>query len=159
MEGSPSGRDRYKRSMSEEQVHWARGVLIVGCMLGVVLLFLVVWSLLQYGTKDAPEIRGLAPIAASGTAGSAGQATATAAAAATPTPITATARQSPYVRSGPGTNYEIIGSLQEGSSVPVIGRTPDGSWLQVMLPNGQRGWSGSGLLTVAGGVTSIPVTQ
>lgn len=35
------------------------------------------------------------------------------------------------VRSGPSTGNPIIGRLQRGQSVPVIGRTPDGAWLQI----------------------------
>lgn len=159
MDSFPSGRDRYEHATAEGQVRWARGALIVASMVGVILIFFIVLSLLQYGTRENPEIRGLAPVAGSATAASAAQATATAGASGSSREIRAVVRETPYVRSGPGTNYQIIGSLQDGSTVPVIGRTPDSSWLQVMLPNGQRGWSGAGFLTVSGGVNSIPVTQ
>ena len=39
------------------------------------------------------------------------------------------------IRSGPGTNYERVGSLNFGESVPVLGRNSSGTWIQT-----DKGW-------------------
>jgi len=132
-------------------------MFIVAAMLGIVLVFFVALSALQFGTKDVPTIRGLVPVLASGTPGA--QATATAASTGTPGQLTAVVHQFPNVHSSPGTDSQIIGNLQDGTTVNVIGRTSDAAWLQVMLPDGRRGWSSASLLTVTGGVNNVPVTQ
>lgn len=45
------------------------------------------------------------------------------------------------VRSGPGTQYAIIGAVNQNDRLPVTGR-PRGycNWFQVQLPSGQLGW-------------------
>ena len=50
------------------------------------------------------------------------------------------------VRSGPGTEYPVIGKLTLGQRLPE--RSRSGSWVEVTLPNGQTGW-------VAGWLTSV----
>lgn len=56
--------------------------------------------------------------------------------------ITATVYQTVNVRSGPGTQYEIIGQLSEGDTVPVLARDSAATrWLNVALPAGDvTGW-------------------
>jgi uncharacterized protein YraI len=44
------------------------------------------------------------------------------------------------VRSGPGTNYPVIGILREGSVVRVLARNSDSSWYNVELEEGQTAW-------------------
>lgn len=46
------------------------------------------------------------------------------------------------VRSGPGTNYEVLGLLRAGQAVEVIGRSPEGAWWQIVFPpnTGALGW-------------------
>lgn len=44
------------------------------------------------------------------------------------------------VRSGPGTDFETIESLENGSQVAIVGGNDAGTWLQVALPNGAQGW-------------------
>lgn len=44
------------------------------------------------------------------------------------------------IRSGPGVNYGIIGTLNANTTVPVIGRNGEGSWWQIKLTNDVMGW-------------------
>lgn len=55
---------------------------------------------------------------------------------------TATANVNVNVRRGPGTEYKIIGLLEEGQRAEVIGISPDGGWWVLNLPSveGGRGW-------------------
>ncbi|MCB0201826.1 MAG: SH3 domain-containing protein, partial [Anaerolineae bacterium] len=62
---------------------------------------------------------------------------------ATPTqagPAAEVKSQSLNVRAGPGTDHPIIGSASQGDALAVLGRTEDGSWLNIELPNGDQGW-------------------
>ena len=73
---------------------------------------------------------------------------------------TATAVEYVNVRSGPGTNYLIYGVAQPGASAEVSGKSQDGSWWQVKVPNtpipGGVAWvSGSYVYTSNTG--SVPV--
>jgi hypothetical protein len=47
------------------------------------------------------------------------------------------------LRSGPGTNYDKIGTLPVGSVVLILARTSDYSWYNVQLDNGVRAWIGA----------------
>jgi curli biogenesis system outer membrane secretion channel CsgG len=42
------------------------------------------------------------------------------------------------LRSGPGTNYSIVGSAKMGDKLPLLGES--GDWFQVRLPDGKDGW-------------------
>ena len=46
------------------------------------------------------------------------------------------------VRKGPGTNYPVIGQLQQNDVVEISGKNADSSWLQIVYPTGTigRGW-------------------
>jgi hypothetical protein len=47
------------------------------------------------------------------------------------------------VRSGPGSpDYEILGSLEPGTELTLLARSPDGEWFQIAYPavTGGRGW-------------------
>lgn len=155
-----------RRLTSEAEIHWIRGAMIIAAMFGVVLCALVIWSLLQTVAPEKAQIHGLATTtvgavaaAASPVAPAKATATASATPALSPTGVTATARGAPFVRNGPGITYPILTNLQNGESVPVIGRNPDSSWLQVMLASGERGWCSAALLTVSGNLPNVPVTQ
>lgn len=50
------------------------------------------------------------------------------------------------VRSGPGTNYGIIGAANQGQRYPVTGKNPAGDWWQINY-NGQAGWVFGQLVT------------
>ncbi len=56
------------------------------------------------------------------------------------------------VRSGPSTDYPIIGVLIAGQRVPVLGRTVGGDWVQIAYPGVEGGtaWVYSPLVTLKG---------
>jgi len=73
----------------------------------------------------------------------------------TPSPTKESTKTIPYVtadkkvnlRSGPGKNYEIVGSLNAGEKLPVIGRNSDYTWWQVEAPVGAA-WVAASVITV-----------
>jgi curli biogenesis system outer membrane secretion channel CsgG len=42
------------------------------------------------------------------------------------------------IRSGPGTNHSVIGSVRRGDQLTLLGES--GDWFQVRLPDGREGW-------------------
>lgn len=162
--------DPIQRLSGEGRIHWLRGLLIVAAMAGVVLIFLVVFSLLQSISHDVPQIRGLAATtvaqpAQTAAAKATGKATAAASAtagaratatAASPTGVMATSRGNPFVRAGPGVSYPILTNLSQGETVAVIGRTSDSSWYQLLLPDNVRGWSSSQFFSISGNIGNVP---
>ncbi len=61
------------------------------------------------------------------------------------------------VRSGPGMEYQRIGTLEPGSSADITGRTVDNEWLQIDF-NGREGWLAYFVVTVSGDLDRIAVT-
>ena len=65
------------------------------------------------------------------------------------------------VRAGPsaGGEYPIVGVLQQGETVPAIGRSPGGDWIQIVYPtvNGGVAWVYAYLVTVSGG--ELPIVE
>jgi uncharacterized protein YgiM (DUF1202 family) len=53
--------------------------------------------------------------------------------------------------------YQIIGVLQTGISVPVIGKSSNSGWIQIEY-NGTKGWIAGWLCTIQGSLDSVPVT-
>ncbi|MGQ9625654.1 MAG: SH3 domain-containing protein [Anaerolineae bacterium] len=43
-------------------------------------------------------------------------------------------------RSGPGTNYPVLGQLARGTSLELLARSEAGDWLKVRLGDGREGW-------------------
>jgi uncharacterized protein YraI len=81
----------------------------------------------------------------------------------TPTPATpvAQALRSLNVRGGPGSQYPIIGNLQANQQLEIAGVSDDGSWFQVVMPDGSQGWitSASTLITTSGDIRGVPVAE
>ena len=65
------------------------------------------------------------------------------------------------VRRGPGTNYPVIGQLQQNDVVEISGKNADSSWLQIVYPTGTigRGWISASYAQVRGSPASIPVVE
>lgn len=59
------------------------------------------------------------------------------------------------VRSGPGTNYGIIGQIRQGQTFLITGKNPAGNWWQFDY-NGRAGWVSGGLVRVTNGQV-VPV--
>jgi hypothetical protein len=62
------------------------------------------------------------------------------------------------VRSGPNTNYPVVGVLIAGQRIPALGRTVGGDWIQITYPGvpGGVAWVYSPLVTVEG---SLPLVE
>jgi TolB protein len=62
------------------------------------------------------------------------------------------------IRSGPSTDYPIIGKGYNGSRYTVIARTAAGDWLQILAPElaSQRGWVSAGFVDVSGNLFAMP---
>lgn len=73
---------------------------------------------------------------------------------------TATATESVNVRSGPGTNYPVLGVASPGDSAEVTGKSSDGAWWQVKIPT-QYAANGAGWVSasyvIAENTGSVPV--
>lgn len=76
----------------------------------------------------------------------------------TAVPLQVTATQNVNIRSGPGTNFSIIGKLEQGKTAPLIGKSPDDVWWQIAFPTEQEsGWVAAQFVTVSGETTSIAI--
>jgi uncharacterized protein YraI len=61
------------------------------------------------------------------------------------------------VRTTPGTSGAVIGNLQPGVDIPVLGRTTDNNWVQVSL-NGTQGWAAAWLMVFNADTLILDVT-
>src|SRR5690606_31079772 len=43
-------------------------------------------------------------------------------------------------RVGPGAQYDTLASISTGEALEIVGISEDGSWYQVLLPDGELGW-------------------
>lgn len=62
------------------------------------------------------------------------------------------------IRSGPGTEYLSIGSLQPGSSTDVTGRSGDNEWLRVRYLD-MEGWVAYFVVSLTGSLENIPIVE
>lgn len=65
------------------------------------------------------------------------------------------------VRSGPGTQFAILGKLAVGLQVILLARSADGQWFEIEYPSGsdQRGWINSGFVQLTGTSEHLPTAQ
>ena len=62
------------------------------------------------------------------------------------------------VRSGPGTSYQVAGSLAKGDTTTANGRNADSSWLRIQIPDSNSlGWVSAPLVTPASDVSALNV--
>lgn len=62
------------------------------------------------------------------------------------------------LRASPGTAGEIIVELEALTDLAVVGRTEDGAWLEVVTPDGRRGWVSATFVTIGGDLANAPVS-
>ncbi len=74
------------------------------------------------------------------------------------TPVAEAVREIP-VRLGPNSSFPLVMSIPAGDQLPIIGISEDGSWYQVILPDGTKGWvtAAAALVTTFGNLRSVPV--
>lgn len=78
----------------------------------------------------------------------------------TPTPDTSPKAQilSPMnVRGGPGTDYNVVGGLQAGEAMPIVGKNAAGDWWQIQMGGGLVGWVFGALVEAQGDTNSVAV--
>lgn len=61
------------------------------------------------------------------------------------------------VRSGPGTTFEPITSINRGQTVELLGRDSSGSWLNIRTQGGTVGWSSARYLDTTYPLSSLPI--
>ena len=61
------------------------------------------------------------------------------------------------LRSGPGFNYPVTGSVYQGLQVTAVGRNANSTWLKVKLSDGQEGWIGAQYVQLSIPVGNLPV--
>lgn len=57
-----------------------------------------------------------------------------------PTPPSGSVLPQFELRSGPGTEFPVVGTVIQGQSVVLLGRNADGTWLKIRMPDGLEGW-------------------
>jgi branched-chain amino acid transport system substrate-binding protein len=82
------------------------------------------------------------------------------AATATPEGVVATiiGRAFQNVRSGPSTQFDVLGRLNENEQVRVIGANASNTWIVIDF-RGQQGWLSVPLLDIFGDLNSVPIVQ
>ena len=61
------------------------------------------------------------------------------------------------MRSGPGTDFEVLVLLAEGQEVNVLGRDEAGEWLKISLGSGEEGWVTAEFVDVGVAVEALPI--
>lgn len=74
----------------------------------------------------------------------------------TPAPL-ALAGSTINVRGGPGVAYPVVGALDSGASVSIVGRTENGAWWQIDQGGGAIGWVANQVVETAGDTNSVAV--
>ena len=62
------------------------------------------------------------------------------------------------VRSGPGTNYARLGTLQPGNMARILGRTTDNQWLQIEFED-RTGWVSYFVVGISGALDNVPFIE
>jgi uncharacterized protein YraI len=62
------------------------------------------------------------------------------------------------IRSGPGINYAVIGTLNANTTMPIVGRNGDASWWQIKITNDTQGWVSNAVVS-ASNINDVPVVE
>ena len=63
------------------------------------------------------------------------------------------------LRMGPGFNYQVLKLMPRGLEVDVMGRSTDGVWLEVHLPDGSGGWAFAAYVDMQTAIANLPVSE
>lgn len=69
----------------------------------------------------------------------------------------ASSSQSVNVRQGPGTDFDVAGSVIPGTTVVILGQNDDGTWQNIQLEGGTQGWVSTALLRLPAEPTPVAV--
>lgn len=149
---------------SETHIRWERGLAILAGIIGVALTFFLLYALLPLSpAEEETQLTGAQAPAPAQVQVAPAVAAEPAMPAATPAPagdakLSATSRAFPNVRRGPSTDQPILTNLRQGQRVDLTGRSPDGLWLQIIVPDSprDRAWVSTDMLDVAGDVRTLP---
>jgi uncharacterized protein YgiM (DUF1202 family) len=72
--------------------------------------------------------------------------------------VSATARTSVNVRTGPNLAFDSLGSITTGTEVTILGQSPDLAWWYVNTPIG-KGWVSKAVIRVVGPLSGIPIVR
>ena len=72
------------------------------------------------------------------------------------TGVTASTTVNLRVRSGPGTSYDTVTVLAQGTTVDVLNRTPDSQWIYIQR-GGVRGWMAAWYTQITGDLNAVPL--
>lgn len=90
-----------------------------------------------------------------------GDSAAAATLAPTTAPVAASLTVAEYanLRAGPGTDFNLVGSLAPAESATIIGKNDAGDWWQIRTAGGTEGWVFTELGTTSGAVDQVAVAQ
>jgi uncharacterized protein YraI len=73
--------------------------------------------------------------------------------------VTGVVRTTAGARNGPGTSYSVIGTVPRGTSLQVVGRNADDTWVQVVYPPGSqlRVWINLAFIDVRGDISDLAI--
>ncbi len=63
------------------------------------------------------------------------------------------------IRTGPGASFATITSVPYGTTLTLVGRNADGTWVKVRTSSGQEGWANASYLTTSVPVSSLPIVD
>ena len=63
------------------------------------------------------------------------------------------------IRTGPGASFSTITSVPYGTTLTLVGRNADGTWVKVRTSSGQEGWANASYLTTSVPVSSLPIVD
>jgi N-acetylmuramoyl-L-alanine amidase len=61
------------------------------------------------------------------------------------------------IRSGPGVSYAVQTSVYRGTTLSLLARNSDASWVRVMLASGRQGWVNARYISTSYPLASLPV--
>ncbi|PID85644.1 MAG: hypothetical protein CSB13_07080 [Chloroflexi bacterium] len=73
------------------------------------------------------------------------------------TPPTVQSRNNTNVRSGPGTDYDIVGRLVHLETRIIIGRASNSEWWSIQFSDEETGWVANDVVIVHGNINGIPI--